>query len=201
MKIKTYNSREEWLSARAGKVTGSKLKDVLTKKGNTVKVGVYQLVADKLGIPDGSVDGRDRGQELEAEAINALIDETGIAFKTDLVMFESDDNPNMAYSPDGYTEDFEITAEAKCLSSAHHIQVIVENKILNDHFDQMIQSFIVNEKQRVHYYASYDPRVTARPLHIIQTHRKDVEGIIEKYRDMQKDILARVDEIVEELAF
>lgn len=201
MKIVKYNSREEWLAGRGGKVTGSKLKDVLTKKGNTVKVGVYQLVADKLGIIDGSVDGRDRGQELEADAIALLNEETRLDFQTDLVMFEADDNPNMAYSPDGYTKDFKITAEAKCLSSAHHIQVIVEDKILNEHFDQMIQSFIVNEKQQAHYYASYDPRVTAKPLHIIRTNRKDVEGIIEKYRDMQKAVLARVDEIVEELAF
>lgn len=201
MQIKRYDTKEEWLSARAGKVTGSKLKDVLTKRGNAVKIGVYQLVADKLGIQDGAVDGRDRGHELEAEAMQALIDETAIYFKTDLVMFESDDNSNMAYSPDGYTEDFKITAEAKCLSSAHHIQVIVEDKILSEHFDQMIQSFIVNDKQQVHYYISYDPRVTARPTHIIRTNRKDVEGIIEKYRDMQKDVLARVDQIVEELAF
>lgn len=201
MKIKQYKTREDWLMARAGKVTGSKLKDVLTKKGNTTKIGVYQLVADKLGIIDGSIDGRDRGHELELEAIQALSNELGYEFKTDLVMFESDENPNMAYSPDGFTEDFTITAEAKCLSSAHHIQVIVEDRILNDHFDQMVQSFIVNDKQQTHYYVSYDPRVTARPVHIIRTTRKDVEGIIERYRGMQKDILAKVDKIVEELAF
>lgn len=201
MKIVKYSSREEWLAGRGGKVTGSKLKDVLTKKGNTVKVGVYQLVADKLGIIDGSVDGRDRGQELEADAMALLNEETRLDFQTDLVMFEADDNPNMAYSPDGYTEDLKITAEVKCLSSAHHIQIAEEDRILPEHFDQMIQSFIVNEKQQTHYYASYDPRVTAKPLHIIRTNRKDVEGVIEKYRDMQKAVLARVDEIVEELAF
>jgi len=201
MKVKTFESHEQWLSARAGKVTGSKLKDVITKRGNGVKIGVYQLVADKLGIQDGSVDGRDRGHELELEAIEVLSKETGIPFLTDLVMWESDENPNMAYSPDGYTSDFSITAEAKCLSSAHHIQIIVENRILPEHYDQMIQSFIVNEKQDIHYYISHDPRVTARPFHIIKTLREDVEGIVESYRDTELDILERVNEIVEELAF
>lgn len=201
MKIVKYSSREEWLAGRGGKVTGSKLKDVLTKKGNTVKVGVYQLAADKLGIIDGSVDGRERGQELEAKAMQALIDETGIDFRTDLVMFESDENPNMAYSPDGYTEDLKITAEVKCLSSAHHIQIAEEDRILPEHFDQMIQSFIVNKKQERHLYLSFDDRVPSKMTHIIETMREDVEGIIANYEDMEKDVLAKVDDIVERWAF
>jgi hypothetical protein len=201
MKVKTYQSHEEWLAARSGKVTGSKLKDVITKRGNTTKIGVYQLVADYLGIQDGSVDGRDRGHEFELEAIKTLSEQTGIDFKTDLVMWESDENPNMAYSPDGYTEDHTITAEAKCLSSAHHIQIIVEKKILAEHYDQMIQSFIVNEQQDTHYYISYDPRVTAKPFFIIKTERADVEELVEYYRQSELEILDRVKEICEELAF
>lgn len=201
MLVTKFTNHDEWLAARSGKITGSKLKDILTKRGNSVKIGVYQLAADKLGIQDGSVDGRDRGHELEVEAIEALSKETGIDFQTDLVMWHDEQNPNIAYSPDGYTEDNTVTAEAKCLSSAHHIQITVENRILNEHYDQMIQSFIVNDKQQTHYYVSYDPRVTSHPVTIIKTEREDVEGVVEAYRASEQAVLGRVDEIVESLAF
>lgn len=202
MKIKNYLSEEEWLADRACRVTGSKLKDIVSKrKTKKRKIGVYKLVADRLAVQDGSIDGMGRGNELEKEAIEALSKETGVDFKTDLVMFISDDDANMAYSPDGYTEDYSIIAEAKCLGSARHIQIIEEDEIPSDYFEQMIQSFIVNDKQQKHYFISYDPRVISRPTKIIVTTREDVEDHIEFYRDYQEAVLDDVNEIVERLAW
>lgn len=201
MKIKTYASNEEWLADRGCRITGSKLKDIVVKRGTKRKIGFYKLVADRLGVDDGSVDGMDRGHELEIEAIEALTKEVGIKFNTDLVMWESDENPNIAYSPDGYTDDLTATAEAKCLGSARHLQIVIENEIPSEYYEQMIQSFVVNEKQDKHYFISYDPRVTSRPVHIIITNRDDIEGEIQFYLDYQENILEEVDAIVEELAF
>jgi hypothetical protein len=65
----------------------------------------------------------------------------------------------------------------------------------------MIQSFIVNEKQKIHYFASRDPRVTARPLHYIETLREEVEGDIDKYLTIQEDVLEDVKEFIERIAF
>lgn len=201
MQVIKFDTHEEWLSKRDCKITGSKLKDIVVKRGNERKIGFYKLIAERLGYPDDSIDGIDRGHELEAEAIAALSSLVDIDFETDLVMWQSDENPNMAYSPDGYTRDLTITAEAKCLGSARHIKIIVENKIPNDYVEQMIQSFIVNEKQQTHYFVSYDPRITAKPAHYIVTHRADVVDQIESLRQYQKQVLADVDSIVEALAF
>lgn len=202
MKVKRYLGTEEWLADRACRITGSKLKDIVSKrKSKKRKIGVYKLVADRLAVQDGSIDGRDRGYELEQEAIDALSKETGIDFKTELVMFVSDDDPNMAYSPDGYTEDYKIIAEAKCLGSARHIQIIEEEEIPSDHFEQMIQSFVVNDKQETHYFISYDPRIISKPTKVIVTERADVEDHVEFYRDYQEAVLDDVEEIVERLAW
>lgn len=201
MQVNSFTTEQEWLDARRAKITGSKLHNIVVKRGNTKKIGFYQLIADRLGIEDGSEDGRDRGHELEEEAVRALSEATGIDFKTELVMWVSDENPDIAYSPDGYTEDNTITAEVKNLSSARHLQIVIENKIPSEYFEQMLQSFITNEKQKEHYFASYDNRVTAKPLHYIVTKREDVEESIAYLKDYQTKTLEEVNEWVEKLAF
>lgn len=201
MKVKKYETNEQWLADRPGLITGSKLGDVVTLRGNSKKIGYYQLIADRLAVDDGSVDGMDRGHELEVAAIEALEEATGIKFIKSLEMWVSDENPGMAYSPDGYTEDYTITAEAKCLSSARHIEIVVEGKIPSVYLPQMYQSFIVNEKQQTHYLVSYDPRITAHPVHYIVTHREDIENELNFYRDYQTNVLEEIDTIVENLSF
>lgn len=201
MKVNKFTTEQEWLDARRAKITGSKLHNIVVKRGNTKKVGFYQLIADRLGIVDGSEDGRDRGHELEEEAVKALSEATGIDFKTELVMWVSDENPDIAYSPDGYTADNTITAEVKNLSSARHLQIVIENVIPSEHREQMLQSFITNEKQHTHYFATYDNRVTAKPLHYIVTKREDVEDEAAYLKDYQTKTLEEVNEWVEKLAF
>ena len=54
MKINKYDNREEWLKSREGRITGSKLKDIIVKRGTGKKKGYYQLIADKIATnPDG----------------------------------------------------------------------------------------------------------------------------------------------------
>ena len=72
MIITHYETKQDWLDDRPGRITGTGLNDVITQRGNGTKVGVYQLIADRLLMDDGSVDGRDRGTELEPEAVAAI---------------------------------------------------------------------------------------------------------------------------------
>ena len=202
MQVTKYKSEAEWLADRACNITGTKLKDITPKlRGSGRKIGFYKLAADFLGIADDSVDGMDRGHELEAEGVEALSKAVDIDFEHELVMWKSDINPAIAYSPDGYTKDFVVTAELKHLGSARHLEIIDTNKIPVEYWTQMIQSFIVNEKQDIHYFASRDPRVTAKPLHYIITRRVDIESEIDKYLTIQEDVLENVKEFVERLAF
>lgn len=194
---------DEWLEARKGKITGSKLKDIVVKRGTGKKLGFYELLADRLSIEADEEDVMERGHRLENEALEAFSSLTG--HKVEQVgMCISDENPNIALSPDGlikkgkkYTE----AVEVKCLSASRHLQAYFEKKIPDEYEFQKLQYFIVNtDLERLHF-CFYDPRVTAKPFFIIEVTRKEVEEDIEIYLEYQKSILKEVDELLVELAF
>lgn len=202
--IKVPQNSTEWLEARKGKITGSKLKDILTKRGNTKKIGYYQLIADKLAIVDEPNDAMERGHELEQEAIDAFAKDSGMEIDTDLGMWVSDHNSDIAISPDGAVKVdgiYKIAVEVKCLNSARHIQAIIENKIPNDYIDQAMQYFIVNENLTHLYFVFYDPRLTAKPLHVIEMERDDVQETIDDYLAIEIKTLNEINEWVSKLAF
>ena len=203
MKVIKFDSHEEWLEFREPLITGTKLKDVTPKKyGKGRKIGFYKLAAHYLATKDGTPDGIDRGHELEKEAIEKLSDETGIKFiHVDNVAWLSEENDGMAYSPDGHTKDMKKTAEAKCLGTARHLEIIDTKEIPSDYYHQMIQSFIVNKKQEEHYFESYDDRTTSKPVFYIVTKREDIADQIEFYRGLEEGVLDEVKEFVEGLSF
>lgn len=201
MKINKYKSEAEWLDGRLGLISGSKLHDVYSK-GNTKKIGFYQLIADRLCVDDGSIDGRERGKELEQEGLDKLSEQTGIKFiHSDLEIWVSDESPSIAFSPDGYNEDMTVSAEIKNLGSARHLQITIENKMPIEYYEQCIQAFIVNPKLERHFFASYDKRLTAHPLHVIELVRENVEKDIQLYLDYEIETLKQVDYWTERLAF
>lgn len=203
MKFVKFKTKEEWLDKRERCISGTKLKDITPKaRGKGRKIGFYQLAADYLAMPDETVDGRDRGNELEEEGVAELSKEVGIEFiYSENELYISDNNENMIYSPDGYTKDYTITAELKHLGSARHLEIIDTNEIPNEYWLQVIQSFIVNDKQQEHYFCSRDPRVTAKPIWYKHTMRKDIEDEIELYKQIELDVLKDVLEFVEKIGF
>ena len=83
MQVTKYKSEAEWLADRACNITGTKLKDITPKlRGSGRKIGFYKLAADFLGVPDDTVDGMDRGHELEAEGVEALHTRQTVTLKT-----------------------------------------------------------------------------------------------------------------------
>jgi len=200
MQIIKYDNEHDWLEGRKEKITGTKLKDILVKRGTGKKVGFYQLIADRLAIEDDE-NPMERGHRLECEAIDLLTETTGIKFNTDLVIITRDDNPNIAWSPDGFTDDHKIGAEVKCLKSALHIQAIIEDKIPSEYREQSIQPFIVNDELEILYFTFYDPRLVSRPFHIIEVKRSDVEAEVALYKEYEEKTLKEVDQWVEKLAW
>lgn len=195
MKINKYDNREEWLKSREGRITGSKLKDIIVKRGTGKKKGYYQLIADKIATnPDGERP-TDRGTRLEEEAIARFVKETEKEVNTDLVIFSRDDNENIAFSPDGYIGDTEIV-EAKCLSSASHIEAWLTQETPDEYFEQTVQPFIVNDLLTTLYLVFYDPRIPCKDFFFLTINRKDVEEKVAEYLDYQRKTLAEIDEIV-----
>lgn len=210
--VQVEQNSPEWLEMRKCKITGSKLKDLIVKRGTGKKIGFYQLIADRLAVEDGSVDGRDRGHNLENEAIEEFEKLTGKTVNKDCGMWLSDIDENIAVSPDGgiavevdvddkMTVIYPEAVEVKCLGSARHIEAILTNKIPSEYEDQGLQYFIVNEELETLYFIFYDPRIVAKPLHVIELHRQSWLADIESYRDYQIGVLKEVDEAVAKLAF
>lgn len=202
MIVKQYENEDQWLQDRLGKITGTKLKDLIEKrKMNGRKIGFYQLIADKMAIPGMTENAMERGRVMEKEAVARFMQETKIVVDPSLVMWVRDDNQNIAYSPDATIKDIngEVAeaVEAKCLSSARHIEALITQQVPKDYEDQVLQAFIVNEKLQKLYLVFYDDRLVAKQFFYL-TIERDQEKV-DKYLETERKILEEVDRYVAEL--
>lgn len=201
MKVISFEDRESWLDFRKGKITGTKLKGFVVKRGTAKKIGFYELLAERLAIEEeGDETPMDRGTRLESEAIEKFAEMEGKVVSNDEVIWVSDSNPLIAYSPDGVISDTEVV-EVKCLSSARHLQAFFEQEIPDDYEEQYVQAFIVNEKLEQLYFTFYDPRVTSKPLHWILVQRHDIEDKIAAYLEYQVQALTEIETMITKLTF
>lgn len=188
------------MTARRGKITGSKLKDIVVKRGTGEKIGFYQLIAERLATePDGEYP-MDRGLRLEQEALERFEKEAGKKVDKSLVLWTREDNESIAVSPDGIIGK-NAAAEVKCLSSASHIKAYLTQQVPDEYEFQTLQYFIVNDSLKNLSVIFYDPRIPAKDYFVIEIKRADVEEKITEYLEYQKAKLAMVDEIVNKLTF
>jgi putative phage-type endonuclease len=200
MKTLKFSSKEEWLAARRGKITGSRLKDIVVKRGTGKKIGFYELIAERLGIAPDEENAMERGSRLESEAIEHFVKETDKKVDTSLVIWTRDDNDNIAISPDGFIGKKEAV-EVKCLSSARHIEALITNQVPDEYQMQATQYFVVNDALKTLYFVFYDPRILSKPFFTIEVKREDKEEEITEYLEYQKKTLDEVDAIVNQLTF
>lgn len=200
MIVKKYDSKEEWLADRRSRITGSKLKDIVVKRGTGKKIGFYQLIADRLGIPADDENPMERGCRLEQEAIDTFAKETGKKVDASLQMWIRDDNDSIAYSPDGVIGKKEAL-EIKCLGSARHIEALLTKEVPDEFEFQKLQAFIVNDSLKTLYFAFYDPRLIAKPFFYLTIERTSVQPLIDEYLEYERTIIAEIDSIVKSLTF
>lgn len=200
MKVIKFATEAEWLDARVGRITGTTAKDVMPKvRGEGYRAGFYTLIAEQVAVPHNGENVMDRGKRLEEEAIERFNKETGKKAKYELVLCVRDDNDAIAYSPDaliGKTEDVEV----KCRSSALHLEAWMTQKVPSEYESQIIQGFVVNDSLKTRYMAFYDPRM---PLDFfyITIERKDVQKKVDEYLTLEKEVLAKIEQIKIELTF
>lgn len=200
MKTLNFEDKESWLVARRGKITGSRLKDIITKRGTGKKIGFYELIAERLGVPADDESAMERGSRLESEAMEVFVKDTKKKVDTSLVIWTRDDNENIAISPDGFIGSKEAV-EVKCLSSARHIEALLTQEIPDEYKDQMIQYFVVNDTLATLYFVFYDPRILSKPYFSIKVSRKDVQEKVDEYLEYEKKTLEEVVEAVNKLTF
>jgi len=210
MKIhKVAQRTTEWFALRSGRITGTKLKNLVTRpaawrrpKGSSRKIEFYQLLADKLGVTED--EGADeeaamhRGSRLEESARARFEKETGKTV-TEAGFCTHSKNPDLAFSPDGliendgkYNEDVEI----KCLGAAKHLQAYVEQYIQQEFEAQNMQAFIVNEDLERRHFVYYNPDVEKVQYHCIVVERGDILDKVAFYQEAEERVLAEVEGFV-----
>jgi predicted phage-related endonuclease len=200
MKTLKFSDRDQWLLARRGKITGSKLKDLIVKRGTNKKIGFYELIAERIAVaPDGEK-AMDRGTRLEEDAMVRFIKETKKKVDTSLVIWSRDDNDSIAVSPDGFIGKKEAV-EAKCLSSALHIKAWLTQTVPDEYEEQVHQYFIVNDDLKTLYLCFYDPRIPVKDFFYLTVNRADIEEKVKEYLAYEKAVLEEVEKIVLELTY
>lgn len=194
---------DAWYEARKGKITGSKLKDIVVKRGTGRKVGFYELLADKLAAEEPEENAMDRGGRLEDVAVESFATMTGKTIER-VGLCVADFNEGIAVSPDGLIRNdgkYTGAVEVKCLSAARHLQALIEQAVPDEYYYQVLQYFIVNEDLETLYFVFYDPRITIKPLHYLTVTRESLYDDVETYKTYQIETMAEVNRIIEELAF
>lgn len=200
--IDVEQGSDEWKDYRKGKISGTMLSDLYSKRGNR-KLGFYELIAERIAIDPDDENRMDRGLRLEEEAIELYTLKTG--FKVQRVgICVHDQYPEIINSPDGLVKikgEYTGAIEIKCLSSSRHLQAVIENKVPDEFEAQKCQYFIVNPDLEWLDFIFYDPRIPSCDLHIIRVTRESVETKLDMYLEFQLDQIEEVNELVEELTW
>jgi hypothetical protein len=208
----------EWLEERRARIGGSDLKDIVTERGNSVKVGVYKLMADRLAldVPEEFANESDieRGHRLELEGIQAVAAKMGIELIAGNCIWRSDIDGDIQVTPDAHNDDNTVAVEIKNPLPYTHLEYAIDyhssiasgglvfnGEVPKEYRYQVLQYFIVNKDLQTHVFASYCKRVPSLPLHMIVTTREMVEADIEHYEHYQRETLDGVRMICERLTF
>lgn len=198
-KILKFETVEEWLDARKGKITGTRLGTMFSKRDKKPLKGFYELIAERVAIPADGENVMDRGKRLETEAIERFEAETGKVVNKDLVLWTREDDENIAVSPDGFIGDTEAV-EVKCLNSASHIEAYLTGEIPCEYEYQVLQYFIVNENLKTLNFCFYDPRMP-KDFFWHKVERADVAEKITEYLEMEREAIKKIKEIEDKLTF
>ena len=190
----------EWFEIRLGKITGSRLKQVMsTKSLDLVDELIDELETGRISNDTFISEAMQRGTDLEPLAVQVYEDLKGI--KTTQVGFiQSDTMPMVGLSPDRLIGD-NGALEVKCPDTKNHIRAIRHNKLPTQHLYQIIMYFIVHEKLEWLDFMSYDPRLIKRPVFIFRVNREDLSDKIEECTESLEKFITKFNKINDEIFF
>jgi putative phage-type endonuclease len=191
---------EEWHLLRAGKVTSSKISDMMAKgKGSAESAGRRnyraQLVAERLTgevETDGyKNDAMQRGNDLEDAARSCYEFEGGQEVKQ-VAFILHPEIENKGSSPDGLVGE-EGQIEIKCLNTANHIDILLKNVIPTTYLKQMHDQMGCSGRLW-NDFVSYDPRMPEELQLVVIRLMRD-QAIIDEINAATVDFLAEVDDM------
>lgn len=186
---------EEWFAARCGKVTASKVADVVAKTktgwGASRENYAAQLVAERLtGKPADSFSNAAMqwGTDQEPFARQAFEAATGL-FVTEVGFINHPEIEWAGASPDGVCSD-DTLVEIKCPNTATHISYLLEQKIPQKYQLQMAWQLACTGL-KVCRFASFDPRMP-EDLQLLILHYEPTD---EEIKNLTKEIVTFLDEV------
>lgn len=152
----------EWHELRLGKVTASRIKDVLSNgrgaaPSKTRETYMLELITEKLtGAPLSSFtnDAMQWGIETESQA-RAMYELKNDVDVEEVTFIELDDNIGM--SPDGLVGDCGLL-EIKCPNSLTQVRRALSGDYHNDYIKQIQMQLWVSEREFCDF-VSFDPRI------------------------------------------
>lgn len=179
---------QSWLEARKGKITGTRLKDVL-KTDNLP--AIYEMIAE-LGsdeIEETFVNkAMQRGKDCEPIAREMYEVITGNTIE-EVGFCVAFDNDYLALSPDGFTPDRLGAIEIKSPSTSTHVKYILGDRVPTEYLPQVLTYFLVNEKLEYLDFVSFDDRYKPKPIWIKRVTRVELQEQLDETR-------AKVDKFV-----
>ena len=194
----------EWDLLRAGKLTASVAKKIVTPTGKAstqYKAEIARIIAEMKGLQPPEflkpTYWMERGVNLEPEALAWFEVETDL--EVNPVGFVSSDNDLVGASPDGMIFDFTdrggtdhwIPLELKCPKPSTHIQWFIDGVMPKEHIAQVhFQMALCNAPYA--YFCSYNPEVAPLILKVEWSEYTDlmVKGIeqytVEFYKSLAK---------------
>lgn len=177
------------------------------------KIGFYEILAERLASEPDDEDRRDRGHRLEEDVVELFTEMTGKKVER-VGICVSSFNPDVINSPDGLiATEIEINGEKaivykeaieiKCLSTARHLQAVIENRIPDEFTAQKLQYFIVNDQLEQLHFVFHDDRIVHKDLQtkIVTVNRSDLEEQIELYKAFQTVTLEEIDKLISQYGF
>lgn len=192
----------EWFAQRLGKVTASRVSDIIakTKTGMAASRGNYlaQLVAERLTgqTADSFKSGAmQHGTETEPQARMAYEAETGLMV-SEVAMIEHPTIAMSGASPDGMVGEDGLV-EIKCPNTSTHIATLLADKAPSGYIPQMQWQMACTGRQWVDF-VSFDPRMPEDMQLFIKRVPRD-NALIAEYEAEVVKFLAEVQDTVDKL--
>lgn len=192
----------EWFAQRLGKVTASRVADIMakTKTGVSASRGNYlaQLVAERLTgqATDTFKSGAmQHGTETEPMARMAYETETG-QMVTEVAMITHPTIEMAGASPDGLVGEDGLV-EIKCPNTSTHIATLLADKVPSGYMAQMQWQMACTGRAWCDF-VSFDPRMPEDMQLFIKRVPRD-ESLIAEYEEEVVKFLAEVQETVDKL--
>jgi putative phage-type endonuclease len=189
---KVKQGSQEWFQLRCGKITGSRIKDVMGTKAKR-RVYLEELVAERLtgkitehfknDIMQWGTDHEDAARQAYQAKTGFRVEQVGFIRHKEIC--DSGSSPDGLVNADG-------SLEIKCPQTTTHIRWMTDNEVPEEHIPQMLWCMACTGREWCDF-VSYDPRLPAKYQLFIKRLNRDNDQIAK----LEKAVIAFNDEVLD----